>query len=155
MISCRFTKPDSTRSASPSWWRVLKTISASTRSRSRMMPRSRSRSAISSGRMKMSPREIFALRDYLGPELTGRTISDARRIVSLSDILERTCLGDRLRELAGRAVLLAVTDQLIFGLAMTELDGVARRLLLRPPHLHADHVRSLGQDARLHAGARH
>ena len=27
----------------------------------------------------MSPREIFALRDYLGPELKGRTISDARQ----------------------------------------------------------------------------
>ena len=56
----------------------------------------------------MSPREIFALRDYLGPELTGRTISDARRVVSLTDILSQTCLGDRLGELSGRSVLLAV-----------------------------------------------
>ena len=35
----------------------------------------------------MSPREIFALRDYLGPDLKGRTISDARQVVSLTDIL--------------------------------------------------------------------
>ena len=40
----------------------------------------------------MSPREIFALRDYLGPELKGRTISDARQVVSLTNILEQTCL---------------------------------------------------------------
>jgi acyl-coenzyme A synthetase/AMP-(fatty) acid ligase len=101
--------------------------------------------------MKMSPREIVALRDYLGPELTGRTISDARQIVSLTDILERTCLGNRLGELAGRAVLLAVTDQLISGLVMTELDGVARRMLLCPPDVSADHVRSLVQDAGIDA----
>ncbi len=44
----------------------------------------------------MSPREIFALRDYLGPELKGRTISDARQVVSLTNILEQTCLVGRL-----------------------------------------------------------
>ncbi len=37
----------------------------------------------------MSPREVFALRDYLGPELKGRTLSDARQKVSLTDILEQ------------------------------------------------------------------
>ena len=47
--------------------------------------------------MKMSPREIFALRDYLGAELTGRTMSDAHQVVSLTDILSQTCLGGRLR----------------------------------------------------------
>ena len=35
----------------------------------------------------MSPREVFALRDYLGADLKGRTISDARQVVSLTDIL--------------------------------------------------------------------
>jgi acyl-coenzyme A synthetase/AMP-(fatty) acid ligase len=99
----------------------------------------------------MSLREIFALRDYLGPELKDRTISDARQLVSLSDILERTCLGDRLGELAGRSVLLAVTDQLISGLVMTELDGVAQRMLLCPPDVRADHLQSLVQDAGIDA----
>lgn len=99
----------------------------------------------------MSPREIFALRDYLGPELKGRTISDTRQIVSLSDILERTCLENRLGELAGRAVLLAVADQLISGLAMTELDGVARRMLLCPPDVSAEHIETLLQDAEIDA----
>jgi len=99
----------------------------------------------------MSPREIFALRDYLGPDLTGRTISDARRIVSLTDILQHSCLSNRLGELSGRSVLMAVSDQLISGLVMTEVDGVARRMLLCPPDLNADHLQSLMQDADIDA----
>jgi acyl-coenzyme A synthetase/AMP-(fatty) acid ligase len=101
--------------------------------------------------MKMSPREIFALRDYLGPDLTDRTISDARRVVSLTDILEHSCLADRLGELSGRSVLMAVSDQLISGLVMTELDGVARRMLLCPPDLNPDHLQSLMLDADIDA----
>ena len=99
----------------------------------------------------MSPREIFALRDYLGPELKGRTISDARRVVSLTDILEQTCLVGRFGELSRRSVLLAVSDQLISALAMTEIDGVARRMLLCPPDLNADHVQALIDDAEIDA----
>jgi len=99
----------------------------------------------------MSPRELFSLRDYLGPDLTGRTISDARRIVSLSDILQHTCLSNRLGDLSGRSVLMAVSDQLISGLVMTEVDGVARRMLLCPPDLNADHLQSLMQDADIDA----
>jgi acyl-coenzyme A synthetase/AMP-(fatty) acid ligase len=101
--------------------------------------------------MKMSPRETFALRDYLGPDLTGRTISDAQRVVSLTDYQRHTCLSDRLGELSGRSVLLAVADQLIAGLAMIEIDGVARRMLLCPPDLAADHLQSLIASAAIDA----
>ena len=48
----------------------------------------------------MSPREITTLRNYLGPHLKGRTISDRRTVVPLTDILQQTCLGGRLHELA-------------------------------------------------------
>jgi acyl-coenzyme A synthetase/AMP-(fatty) acid ligase len=99
----------------------------------------------------MSPREVFALRDYLGAELRGRTISDARQRVSLTDILRQTCLADRLGELSGRSVLLAVADQLVSGLAMTEIDGVARRMLLCPPDLNTDHLQTLIEDAGIDA----
>jgi acyl-coenzyme A synthetase/AMP-(fatty) acid ligase len=101
--------------------------------------------------MKMSPRESFALRDYLGPDLKDRALSDARQLVSLTDILEHTTLSDRLGELAGKSVLMAVSDQLISGLVMTEIDGVARRMLLCPPDLNADHLQSLMQDADIDA----
>jgi acyl-CoA synthetase (AMP-forming)/AMP-acid ligase II len=101
--------------------------------------------------MKMSPREIFALRDYLGPELKGRTISDARQVVSLTNTLEQTCLIGRSGELSGRSVLLAVADQLISASAMAEIDGVARRMLLCPPDLNADHAQALIEDADIDA----
>src|SRR5690242_430449 len=117
----RFTKPAPTRAPS--------------RSRRRIR-----RSAISSGPAKMSPREVFALRDYLGPELKGRTISDARHVVSLTDILSQSCVGGRVAELSGRSVLLSSSGQLISALAMIELDGIARRMLLCPPDLNPDHI---------------
>src|SRR5664280_1112550 len=150
-MSSRCTKPVSIRSALRSWWLGLKTISVSIRSPYRRTRRFRLRYVISSGPTKMSPREIFTLRDYLGPELKGRTISDARRVVSLTTILEQTCLVDRFGELSGRSVLLAVSDQLISALAMTEIDGVARRMLLSPPDLKADHIQSLIDDAEIDA----
>ena len=99
----------------------------------------------------MSPSEIFALRDHLGPELKGRTISDARQLISLTDILSQTCLGGRIGELAGRNVLLALSGQLLSALAMIELDGVATRMLLCPPDLNADHIKTLVEDAGIDA----
>ena len=99
----------------------------------------------------MSPREIFTLRDYLGPELKGRSISDGRRVVSLTDILDKTCLVGHFDELSNRSVLLAVSDQLISALAMTEIDGVARRMLLCPPDLKADYVQTLIDEAEIDA----
>ena len=99
----------------------------------------------------MSPHEVFALRDYLSPELKGRTISDARHLLSLTDILSQTCLADRVRELAGCSVLLSVSGQLLASLAMIELDGVARRMLLCPPDLNPDHIQALIEDADIEA----
>ena len=66
----------------------------------------------------MSPPEIFAARAYLDPGLKGRTISDARHRVSLTDILQRSCLIGRSSELSGRSVLLATSGQLMSALAM-------------------------------------
>jgi len=49
--------------------------------------------------------------------------------------------------LAGCAALVLTTDQLTSGLAMIELDGVARRLVLCPPDLPADHLPLIVQAA--------
>ena len=97
----------------------------------------------------MSPREIVALRDYLSPELKGRTISDGKLLVSLTDILDYSCLGNRLEELSDSSVLLSTADQLTSGLAMIELDGVARRMLLCPPDLDPIYLQRLMQDAEI------
>src|SRR5215468_4082002 len=99
----------------------------------------------------MSPRDVIALRDYLGAELKGRTISDAGHIVSLTDILTKTCLDGRVGELSGRSVLLQMTGQLISGLAMIEIDGVARRVLLCLPDLNPDYLDALIDDAEIEA----
>jgi acyl-CoA synthetase (AMP-forming)/AMP-acid ligase II len=101
--------------------------------------------------MKMSPREIFALRDYLDPGLTGRTLSDARHVASLSDIAGQTCLNGRLAELSGRSVLVATSNQFLAGLVMLEIDGIARRMLLCPPDLNADHLQAIIEDAEIDA----
>jgi len=99
----------------------------------------------------MSPREIFALRDYLDPDLKGRLLSDSKQIASLTDIPDQTCLQGRLAELSGKSVLLAVTGQFLSALAMLEIDGVARRVLLCPPDLKPDHVQALAEDAAIDA----
>src|SRR5262249_37708733 len=100
---------------------------------------------------KMSPRESFALRDYLSPDLKGRTISDARQSVSLTDILRHTCMVGGARKLSGRSVLLAMSGQLMSALALIELDGVVKRMLLCPPDLNPDHIQALIDDAEIDA----
>jgi acyl-CoA synthetase (AMP-forming)/AMP-acid ligase II len=99
----------------------------------------------------MSARETFALREYLGPELKGRTMSDAHHEVSLTDILQTTCIVGRVRELSGRSVLLACSGQLLSALAMIEMDGVARRMLLCPPDVNPDHIETLINEAEIDA----
>jgi acyl-coenzyme A synthetase/AMP-(fatty) acid ligase len=99
----------------------------------------------------MSPPEFQALRGSLGAEHRNRTLSDARQLLSLTTILGQTCLADRLGELAGRSVLLAVADQLTSAIAITEIDGVARRMLLCPPDINSEHFPSLIADAAIDA----
>lgn len=95
----------------------------------------------------MSPPDIIALRQYLGQEPKNRTISDSRHVVSLTDIVQHSCLTGRSCELSGRSVLLATSGQLLSALAMIELDGVARRMLLCPPDLNWDRLEVLLEQA--------
>ena len=60
--------------------------------------------------------------------------------VALADLARRSSLGGRLAELSGRSVLVATKDQLAAALALIELDGVARRLVLCPPGLATAHI---------------
>jgi acyl-coenzyme A synthetase/AMP-(fatty) acid ligase len=99
----------------------------------------------------MSQREVFALRDYLSAELKGRAISDARHSVSLTDILSHTCLDACRSKLSGRSVLISMSGQLLSGLAMIEIDGIARRMLLCPPDLNPDYITALIADAEIDA----
>ena len=60
--------------------------------------------------------------------------------VALADLAHASSLDGRLEELRDRSVLLLIKDQLTAALALIELDGVARRLVLCPPDLSAAHV---------------
>ena len=60
--------------------------------------------------------------------------------IQLDELAQRSLLGSRLEALRGRCVLLAVRDQLSAALALLELDGVARRLVLCPPDLPTEHL---------------
>jgi acyl-CoA synthetase (AMP-forming)/AMP-acid ligase II len=99
----------------------------------------------------MSTREVLALRDYLSPELKGRTISDPHHELSLTDSLQTTCLTVPVHELSGRSVLLAASGQLLSALAMIEIDGVAGRMLLCPPDVNPDHIETLIDEADIDA----
>ena len=99
----------------------------------------------------MSPPENYALRDYLGPEPRGRTLSDVRYKVSLTGLSSLGSLVGLVREMSGRSVLIATSGQLLAALAMIELDGVARRMLLCPPDLEPDRLPALLDDAEIDA----
>src|SRR5918996_5866037 len=83
--------------------------------------------------------------------LADRRLTDARTEVRLGDLAGRTSLGGRLDRLTGRSVLVATTDQLTAALALIELDGVARRLVVCPPDLPAAHAVSVMATAEVDA----
>ncbi len=81
----------------------------------------------------------------------GGSLHGTRAVVALADLAHASSLAGRLEELRGRTVLLATKDQLTAALAMIELDGVARRIVLCAPDLPAQHlpgvIRGAGADA--------
>ena len=81
------------------------------------------------------PQSTTNLRRLLGEggDSSGRSIHGLRSSVTLAAISQGTGLGGRLHELAGATVLLVTAEQLSAGLALIELDGIARRVVLCPP----------------------
>jgi acyl-CoA synthetase (AMP-forming)/AMP-acid ligase II len=72
--------------------------------------------------------------------LSGRRLWGVDSSVSLEDLVQGSSLGDRLEELRGCSILVATGDQLSAALALMELDGVARRLVLCPPDLSREYL---------------
>ena len=71
--------------------------------------------------------------------------------VTLADLARGSSLGGRLEELRGRSVLVVTKDQLTTALALIELDGIARRLVLCPPDLPFEHLPSVIATAEVDA----
>lgn len=82
------------------------------------------------------------MRDRLGdaPGCPARFLWGVTASVCLSDLREGTAFGGRLGELAGRSVLIDTRDQFAAALALIELDGIARRLIICTPDLPPDHL---------------
>jgi acyl-CoA synthetase (AMP-forming)/AMP-acid ligase II len=71
----------------------------------------------------------------------------ASATIRIADLRDSSLLGPRLESLSDRCVLLAVCDPLAAALALIELDGVARRLVLCPPDLSARHLSAVIETA--------
>jgi acyl-coenzyme A synthetase/AMP-(fatty) acid ligase len=75
----------------------------------------------------------------------------ATESVAFTDLVEGSSFGRRLGAFQGRSVLVAPRDQLTAALAMIELDGVARRLVICPPDVPQDHLRAIVATAEVDA----
>jgi acyl-coenzyme A synthetase/AMP-(fatty) acid ligase len=84
-------------------------------------------------------------------ELGGRFLWGAAAEVRLSDLATGSSLGAGRDRLRGRSVLLAHDDQLAAGLALIELDGMARRIVLCPAGVPPTHVAAIMATAEIDA----
>src|SRR5262245_22915045 len=72
--------------------------------------------------------------------LSNRALADASTRVTLTELTHGTSLGGGIEKLRDRSVLVATASQLATALAVIELDGVVRRLVVCPPDLPPAHV---------------
>jgi acyl-coenzyme A synthetase/AMP-(fatty) acid ligase len=95
--------------------------------------------------MKTPLRTTISIRSRLAnaADCSDRFLWGAATSVCLGDLLRGTSFGGRLPELSGRSVLLITQDQLAAALALIELDGVARRLIICTPDLPSEHLASV------------
>ena len=103
--------------------------------------------------MNTLPNAASSIRSTLADVRPGQHqwLHGATRSVRLDDVLSGTCLGGRVNELAGRSVVIDTRDQFAAALALIELDGIARRLIVCPPDLAAEHRRALVHKAGIDA----
>src|SRR5438552_8923301 len=100
--------------------------------------------------MNTPPSPMASIRDRLGnaPEVPQRFLWGATASVPLGPPLSGTGLRGRVA-LARRSVLVATRDPLATALALIELDGIARRLVICPPDLPSEHLPAVVAKARV------
>lgn len=92
--------------------------------------------------MKMPHQSFPSLLDAIA---AGRTSPPAYLIgadnrIDLAQLLHESAPGQAIDNLRGRSVLLASFDPFLAALALIELDGLVRRLVLYPPDLALEHL---------------
>lgn len=78
-------------------------------------------------------------------------IADLRHSVALEPLISRGVLGAQLWQLAGKSVLIATGSQFETALALLDLDGVARRIVLLPPDVADSQLPAIIRDAAVEA----
>ncbi|MBV9014432.1 MAG: AMP-binding protein [Alphaproteobacteria bacterium] len=78
-----------------------------------------------------------------------RAFSDPEHNIPLEMLSTATSLECGLGEFLGRSVLLATADQLPAALALIELDGIARRIVVCPGDVAAEHLPALAETAEV------
>ncbi len=73
----------------------------------------------------------------------GQTLWAADASATLADLAAGSTLDGRIAELRGRTVLLSTSNQLAAALALVQLDGVARRIVLCTPDLPVEHMSAI------------
>src|SRR3954468_6929693 len=103
--------------------------------------------------MNAPPNLMSSIRERLdnspaGPRcfLYGPTAS-----VCLPELLSSTSLSTSPSELTGRSILIATRDQFAAALAVIELDGIARRLILCTPDLPSVYLPAIVEQAAVDA----
>jgi acyl-coenzyme A synthetase/AMP-(fatty) acid ligase len=97
----------------------------------------------------MAPAELESLRDFLAANASASRPSffGVGESACYLDLLRGTSFGGRLDELRGRSALVATSSQLTTALALIELDGIARCIILCPPDLTEEHFRAIACSA--------
>jgi acyl-coenzyme A synthetase/AMP-(fatty) acid ligase len=91
------------------------------------------------------------LRGLIAPEDAPprRFIADAQGRVTIRDLARGSSLGADLESLRGRCVVISTLRQLPTALALAELDGIARRMILCAPDVSPSDVASVMADAEV------
>jgi acyl-CoA synthetase (AMP-forming)/AMP-acid ligase II len=101
--------------------------------------------------MSMARAEAPSLRDFVANAPAARFFWDRFASACFTELGHGTSLGGRLAELAGRSVLLATASQLTTALALIELDGCARRIVILPPDVEAANLGAVISAAEIDA----
>lgn len=86
-----------------------------------------------------------------GHDLSTRYLHGAGHRVALSELVQGSSVDCGRAALSGASVLVATADQLTTGLALIELDGIARRLVVSPPDVTDAHLAHVIETARIDA----
>lgn len=95
---------------------------------------------------------LLASPGTIGGALRSADLSD-RKILAPDAEVRLGDVGTSLKvdrdRLAGRSILVATSDQMTAALALIELDGLARRIVLSPPDLRPEHLPTVIADAEV------